>query len=135
MSTRERYLEYIAVLNERRFDDLPEYVAPRLTYNDEPLTCAQYQELLRGDVRAIPDLFFDVHDLVVEEQRVAARIVFRCTPEREFLGLAPTGQRIEFAEHVFYDLRDGRIVHVRSLIDRDRIRQQLEQGSPGVDRG
>ena len=135
MSTRERYQEYVAVLNERRLDDLPEYVAPELTYNDEPLTCAEYQDLLRGDVRAVPDLFYDVHDLVVEEQRVAARIVFRCTPERVFLGLAPTGRRIEFAEHVFYDLRDGQIVQVRSLIDRDRVRQQLEQPSPGVDRG
>lgn len=135
MTVRERYLEYVAVLNERRFDDLPEYVAPRLTYNDEPLTCAAYQDLLRGDVHAVPDLFYDVRELVVEDQRVAARIVFRCTPEREFLGLAPTGRRIEFAEHVFYELREGRIVQVRSLIDRDRVRQQLEEPAAGVDRG
>jgi len=135
VSTRERYQEYVAVLNERRLDDLPEYVAPELTYNDEPLTCAEYQDLLRGDVRAVPDLFYDVHDLVVEEQRVAARIVFRCTPEQEFLGLAPTGRRIEFAEHVFYRLRDGRIAEVRSLLDRDRVREQLRQRGRGVDRG
>jgi predicted ester cyclase len=122
---RARYLEYIAILNERRFDDLTEHVEPRLTYNGESLTREEYQDLLRGDVRAIPDLFFDVHDLVVEEQRIAARIVFRCTPEREFLGLAPTGRRIEFAEHVFYRLREGRIAEVRSLIDRDRVREQL----------
>lgn len=122
---RARYLEYIAILNERRFDDLTEHVEPRLTYNGEPLTREEYQDLLRGDARAIPDLVYDVHDLVVEEQRIAARIVFRCTPEQEFLGLAPTGRSIEFAEHVFYRLREGRIAEVRSLIDRDRVREQL----------
>jgi predicted ester cyclase len=39
-----RYVAYIAALNERRFDDLDEFVHDRLTYNDKPITRQQYRD-------------------------------------------------------------------------------------------
>jgi predicted ester cyclase len=44
-----------------------------------------------------------------------------------FFGLAPTGRRISFCEHVFYRFRDGRIAQVWSLIDRDAVATQLTE--------
>jgi predicted ester cyclase len=58
---------------------------------------------------------------------VACRLVFNCTPQHQFLGFSPNGERLCFAEHVFYYFRDGRIAAVWSLIDRPAIEAQLRQ--------
>ena len=126
---RQHYLDYLAVLNERRFDDLVDFVAVGLTYNGRAITRADYQQSRREEVLAIPDLRFDVGLLVVEDERVACRLEFDCTPEGTFLGFEPQGGRVRFAEHVFYRFADGLIVEVTSLVDREAIRLQL--GDPG----
>src|ERR1700712_1112707 len=86
-----QYLDYIAALNERRFADLSAFVADELVYNDAPLSARQYRTLLEDDVRKIPDLFFDVQQLVAAGDSVAARLRFDCTPALTFHGLEPTG--------------------------------------------
>lgn len=122
-----RYLAYLKVLNERRFDDLVDFVHEAVTYNDEVLTRRQYQDLLERDVSEIPDLYFDVGKLVVAEDQVACRLLFDCTPRSAFLGLPTNGRRIVFAEHVFYRFAGGRIAQVWSLIDRMAIERQLKE--------
>ena len=128
MSTTDlarRYSAYLDVLNERRLDDLVHHVADELTYNGEPMTRRQYRDLIAGDIAAVPDLVFDAQVLVADDDRVACRLVFDCTPQHEFLGFTPNGRRLVFAEHVFYRFHDGRIVEVSSLIDRFAIDAQL----------
>jgi predicted ester cyclase len=49
------------------------------------------------------------------------------TPQHEFLGLSPDGERLVFAEHVFYHFRGGRIAAVSSRIDRPAIEVQLRR--------
>jgi predicted ester cyclase len=122
------YRAYLAVLNERRLDDLAGYVHDELTYNGEPMTRARYRDLLAADLEAIPDLFYDARLIVASGERVACRLVFECTPRAEFLGFTPNGERLTFAEHVFYDFRDGRIAAVTSMIDRYAIQTQLRAG-------
>lgn len=122
---RQHYTSYIATLNERRFDDLPVYVADEVVHNDAPMTAGQYRELLEGDVRTIPDLFFDVQQLVIDVDHVACRIRFDCTPREPFRGLEPTGSRVVFSEHVFYQFSDGRIARVWSLLDVAALERQL----------
>jgi predicted ester cyclase len=120
-----RYRAYLDVLNERRLDDLVHYVQDELSYNDKTMTRRQYQDLIAADVAAIPDLFFDARTIVARGEWVACRLVFDCTPQHEFLGFSPNGERLVFAEHVFYHFHDGRIAAVSSLIDRPGIAAQL----------
>lgn len=119
------YRAYLAALNERRFDDLAEFVHDELTYNDAPMTRRQYRGLLASDAEAIPDLFYDARMIVAAGDRVACRLLFNCAPRLPFLGFTPNGERLTFAEHVFYDFRDGRIAAVTSLIDRYAVQTQL----------
>jgi steroid delta-isomerase-like uncharacterized protein len=121
------YRDYLAALNERRLDDLVRFVHDELTYNDKPMTRRDYQDLLARDVAAIADLFYDADIIVAAADRVACRLIFQCTPTHDFLGFTPNGRRLTFAEHVFYDFRDGRIAAVTSLIDRDAIQTQLAE--------
>lgn len=122
------YRAYLDALNDRRLDDLVHYVHDELTYNGDTMTRTQYQALIAADIAAIPDLTFDAHIIVADDDRVACRIVFDCTPQSEFLGFSPNGRRLSFAEHVFYHFRDGRIASVSSLIDRFAIQEQLTAG-------
>lgn len=125
MDLEARYRAYLDVLNERRLDDLEQFVQDELTYNGAPLTRKQYQDLIATDIAAIPDLVYDAHLVVASGDQVACRLVFDCTPRHEFLGFTPDGRRLVFAEHVFYRFRDGRIAAVWSLIDRAAIAAQL----------
>lgn len=119
------YRAYLDALNGRRFDELDRYVHDELVYNDRPISRAQYTDMIVDDVRRIPDLVFAVDMLVCDDDVVACRLWFDCTPEHEFAGIAPTGRRVAFAEHVFYRFRDGRIAQVWSLIDTDAVRDQM----------
>ncbi len=119
------YSNYIATLNERRFEDLPAFVADELVYNGASLTGQQYREMLEDDVQRIPDLFFDVQHLVVDDGYVACRIRFDCTPREPFQGREPNGSRVVFSEHVFYRFQDDRITQVWSLLDVAALDRQL----------
>jgi predicted ester cyclase len=119
------YRAYLDALNERRLDDLVHFVQDELSYNGKTMTRRQYQDLIAADITAIPDLIFDAHIIIANGDQVECRLVFDCTPQHEFLGFSPNGERLCFAEHVFDHFRDGRIAAVSSLIDRAAIEAQL----------
>jgi predicted ester cyclase len=130
-ATTDVYRRYLECLNERRWDDLGQYVCEDVVHDDRPLGLSGYRAMLQADVRAIPDLQFSADLLVTQGEVLACRLVFRCTPELPFLGFSPTGARISFAEHVFYTFREKRIARVWSLIDIQAIAAQLAgQGCP-----
>jgi predicted ester cyclase len=117
------YRRYIDALNERRFD-LREFVHDHLIYNGNSITRLQYAAMLEEDVRAVPDLHYDIDLLVVGEQDIGCRLWFECHPRAEFLGVAVAGRPVSFAEHVFYQVREGRIEQVWSLLDKDAVQRQ-----------
>ncbi|MGL1788661.1 ester cyclase, partial [Vibrio parahaemolyticus] len=68
---------------------------------------------------------FDIELLVCEPPRIAARLKFDCRPVGLFLGLAVNGKRVSFCENVIYEIRDGKIYQVWSIIDKAAIEAQL----------
>jgi predicted ester cyclase len=119
------YRAYLACLNARDWDRLADFVAPDVSRNGERLGVDGYRALLENDLRAIPDLGFEIDLLTVDPPCVAARLRFDCSPVGVFLGLPVNGAKLSFAEHVFYEFRDGRIVEVWSVIDKAAIEAQL----------
>ncbi len=81
--------------------------------------------MLDGDVRAIPDLQFNIGLLIVEPPHVAAQLRFDCTPTGELFGLAVNGKRVVFTENVFYEFLEGKIRNVWSVIDKKAVADQL----------
>jgi predicted ester cyclase len=121
------YYSYLQCLNERRWNGLGEFVCEELSYNQKPLSLAEYRAMLVADADAIPDLRYEAEVIVVDGDFVACRLAFRCTPRATFLGFEPTGMPVSFAEHVFYRFSDGKISEVWSLIDRDAIAAQIAE--------
>ncbi len=125
------YRDYLACLNNRQWDELGRFVADGVVHNGERLGVSGYRAMLEADVDAIPDLRFIPEILISDGDVVACRLVFRCTPQRDFLGFEPAGTQVSFAEHVFYRFDDRRIVEVWSVIDKETIREQLSPQSSG----
>jgi predicted ester cyclase len=123
------YRDYLACLNERRWDDLARFVADDVVYNGRSVGLSGYRSMLEADVQATPDLQFSPEILLADGDVVSCRLFFRCTPQRALLGIAATGARISFAEHVFYRFDRGRIAEVWSLIDKDAVREQMQRAT------
>ena len=119
------YRGYIACLNKQDWPNLGRYVHEEVHYNGERIGLTGYREMLEGDFRAIPDLYFDIQLLVSEPPRVASRLRFDCTPNGLLFGLPVNGKKVQFAENVFYDFLNGQIVSVWSIIDKAAILSQL----------
>jgi len=121
------YRNYIACLNAQDWPSLGKFVHDEVKHNGRPLGLSGYREMLVQDFEAIQDIFFRIEMLVAEPPRVASRLQFDCTPKGSFLGLQVNGQRVSFAENVFYEFRGGKIVAVWSVIDKAAIEQQLQK--------
>jgi predicted ester cyclase len=121
----DRYRGYIACLNEQDWANLGNFVHEEVRYNGKHIGLSGYREMLEGDFRAIPDLFFDIQLLICEPPGVASRLQFDCIPKGELFGLPVNGRRVQFAENVFYEFLDGKIESVWSVIDRAAIEAQL----------
>lgn len=121
----QSYRDYIGCLNLRDWDRLGDFVHPAVRHNDRPLGLPGYRAMLEADVRAIPDLSFEIGMLIAEPPRIAARLLFTCTPSGVFLGVPVNGRTVTFAENVLYTYLDGRIAEVWSVIDKVAIEAQL----------
>jgi predicted ester cyclase len=119
------YLAYIACLNAQDWSRLADFVEVDVRHNNRPLGVAGYRAMLQNDFATIPDLRYEVELLVVDTKCVGSRLRFDCSPQGEFLGLPVNGKRVVFSENVFYELRNGKIARVWSVIDKSAIEAQL----------
>ncbi|KAF5361551.1 hypothetical protein D9757_012078 [Collybiopsis confluens] len=121
------YRRYISYLNDRKIHHLADFVHEELVYNGKPMNRTDYQNYIADDIDRIPDLYFDIHHLVVNRNVVACRIRFDCTPVKEFRGHVPNGRKISFVEHVLYRFDEGKIREVWSLLDDGAISAQMTE--------
>lgn len=119
------YSGYIDCLNRQAWGELGRFVDEAVVRNGEPLGLSGYRAMLVKNFEDIPDLHFTIDLLVCEPPHVAARLAFRCTPRGEFMGLNVDGRTISFAENVFYEYANGKIIRVWSVIDKAAIEAQL----------
>jgi predicted ester cyclase len=120
----QTYQRYLDCLNERRWDDLGDFVSPDVVHNGRPLGLGGYRAMLEADTTAVPDLLFIAELVVTQEDVVACRLGFECTPQQRFMGFDSPGTPISFAEHVFYRFSDSKIAEVWSVIDTQAIAAQ-----------
>ena len=74
---------------------------------------------------AFSDLSVTVEETVVEGNTVAQRLTFRGTHDGEFMGIPPTGHRVEIPNMAFTRIEDGLIAERWLLPDLFGMMQQL----------
>ncbi|MGW5046292.1 ester cyclase [Streptomyces griseoluteus] len=122
---RAFYERYLEALNAHESDGMGEFIAERTTLNGEPATLDDILAVQRHDVESVPDLHWELQELLFDGDRLAARLVNTGTPVKEWLGVQPTGASFEIVEYAIYQVRDGRFVHMTALHDAAGLRRQL----------
>ena len=74
---------------------------------------------------AFPDLEATILDTVAAEDKVAVRFVERGTHEGTFVGIAPTGRRVEFYGMGIYRVESGKLVEEWFIDDSRAIFEQI----------
>jgi len=127
------YRDYIACLNKQDWTRLACFVDNDVSYNGNQIGLTGYRSMLEANFAEIPDLHFKIELLVADPPHIASRLHFNCTPRAKFLNLNINGANISFAENVFYQFHDKKIVQVWSVIDKTAIETQLMAGSDQSD--
>lgn len=124
---RDFYRRYIDLANNRDFDRMDEFAHDEVIMNGTPVARDDMVAEFRRHTTAVPDLTWEIKELLVDGGHVAARLVDTGTPEQEWNGLAPTGATVTFAETAFYEVEDGRFKHMWYLMDAAALRAQLTE--------
>ena len=72
-----------------------------------------------------PDLHWTIEEMVAEGEKVAERLTARGTHEGEFMGVAPTGKRVEFQGQAIFHISEGKVLESRGMPDMLGLMQQI----------
>ncbi len=87
--------------------------------------------------RAFPDVQCTIEDLIAEGDKVVVYWRSQATHQGEYMGIPPTGNRVDFKGIAIYRIEGGKIVEARGLGDTFGLLRQLgavsEPGQEGVE--
>ena len=109
------------VIDELLADDMVEHEeTPGLEPNKEGVK--QFFAMFRA---AFPDLRLEPHELISEGDLLCARATMTGTHQGDFMGIAPTGKRVEMQLIDIVRFRDGQAVEHWGVTDAMAMMQQL----------
>jgi len=116
--------------NEGRLDVLDELIAPDFVNHNPaipglPNGPEGVKPIMAGFRAGFPDLRFDIEDQIEEGDRVVTRFTARGTQTGEFMGIPPTGKRVEVGGIQIERIVDGKIVEHWRVSDDLGILTQL----------
>ena len=94
-------------------------------YFEKPLTKEEMSKFVPELWHSYPDWFIDTKNMIASGDTVAIENVMSATFENDQGDLKATGKKFVVREGVFFDMKDGKIQHVRVYLDRKSQEQQL----------
>lgn len=85
----------------------------------------EFRATIEAVLTGFPGVRFELHDLIGEDDKVAARWTFRATHRGRFVGLPPSHADVTQEGNVIYQMREGRIVRAWLQADRLGVLQQI----------
>lgn len=122
------YTDYIESINTLTMGEhFDTFCQDAVVHNYHSYTREEYKQMIESSFEEITGLHFTIEKLLVNTtgQQVAARLGFTGVPTKEFRGIPPTGKCVRFSEHAFYQLEQGRIRQVWSLLDLEAYRKSM----------
>src|SRR5215217_1965571 len=96
-----------------RLDLIDEFLAPDPSYGPDYLQ--NFKRKLAKSRAALSDVSFDMEDMIAEEDKVVVSGTYSAIHDRgEWLGMAPTGNRLKETVIDIYRVEEGKIVEVWS---------------------
>jgi predicted ester cyclase len=75
--------------------------------------------------RAFPDVVSTIEDLIAEGDKLVARWRSRATHQGEYMGIAPTGNEVEFTGISVYRIEEGKIAQSWNIEDQLGLMRQI----------
>ncbi|HVS50095.1 MAG TPA: ester cyclase [Candidatus Dormibacteraeota bacterium] len=119
------------VWNQGRLEMVAQLVAPGCITHDPGAPGGELRgpdgvrQLVSMYRNAFPDTQLEIKDLIVEGDKVAARITASGTHKGELMGIEPTGKRVSISGNLITWFRDGKQVESWSSYDQLGMLQQL----------
>jgi len=123
------YSRYNEICNSHRFGLLADYVHRDVQVNGEVQGLDAYVSGLEAVIAAFPDYRWDLQHLVISGDWLAAHFTDSGRHVGAFLGVPPTGRRVETQEFAFYRVVSGLIVEVWVAADNLRLLDQIRCSS------
>lgn len=113
-------------LNKKELDAAYEYFAPGFIFHSPAgdLSLAQMKQLDTDFYAAFPDMSVTVEETVAEGDSVSVRVNYRGTHRGEFIGIAPTGNKIDITNANTLRITGGKFIEGWNVTD-IRLMQQL----------
>ena len=94
-------------------------------YFEKPLTKEEMSKFVPELWHSYPNWFIDTKNMIASGDTVAIENVMSATFKNDQGDLKATGKKFVVREGVFFDMKDGKIQHVRVYLDRKSQEQQL----------
>ncbi len=126
---REIVRRYLDAWERFDLDALDGIIAPdvidHMAYEGQQTGIEGYRQFFTMWRDAFPDLHTDIHDTIVDDDKVAVRWTATGTHRGEYDGVAPTGKRVSFSAISLMRIENGRIVEEWVNQDTLGLLQQL----------
>ena len=121
---------YEDCINTRALDRLEDLIAPDFKGARGERGPREFRATIEAVLTGFPGVRFELHDLIGEDDKVAARWTFRATHRGRFAGLPPSHADVTQEGNVIYQMREGRIVRAWLQADRLGVLQQIGAIAP-----
>ncbi len=122
------------IFNERKFDRVPELLAPDYSAKDPSLSRAggagRLEQIARALTSAIPDLKYTVDEVITSGNRLAARWTITGNMTGRLFGIEGHGAAIHVHGSSFATISDGKILTSAILWDAHGLLRQVN--APGM---
>ncbi len=127
--------DIVDLINQRKLSQLAELThsnfkrhdlagaLPEVSGTDGPANLVQMV------IHAIPDIHYEIIQIVAKDDRAAVQLRGTGSHRREFLGVAGTGTRIEWNGINIYRFEDGKVIETWQLLDVWSLMRQMRQAS------
>jgi predicted ester cyclase len=125
----------VDMINQKKLSQLAEFThhdfkrhdlagaLPEVSGTDGPVNLVQMV------LRAIPDIRYEIQQIVAKDDRVVVQLRGTGTHQGEFLGVAGTGKRMEWNAINIYRFEDGKVIETWQLLDVWSLMRQMRQAS------
>ena len=118
---KRRMRQYIDAWN----DHDPDAIVSFLAEDTEQYTADELRTIAEDWFEAFPDLTHEIKELAADGNWVLGRLVLRGTHQGSYMGVAPTGDEVEVADHFSTRFEGGHIVEHHTTADLYTMLEQL----------
>ncbi len=122
--------KYIEAWNTQDFKVIDECLSPQIkvyvpSNAEDPMSLELFKEWLHGILQPFPDSHYDIRDIFCEGDRICVRWAYTASHQGDYMGLPPSGMKVQGSAIEIFRVENGKIVEERSEMDAMGLVMQL----------